>query len=1123
MYAIGARDTEVAEQLFGLEDRLSIAAINGPDQTVISGDAAAAGAVAAKLAERGKRVHRLRVSHAFHSPHMNGVIDELRAVARTLTYHPPRLTLVGNLTGAAATAEQVCTAEYWARQVRGAVRFREAIRTAEAAGADRYIECGPRTVLAGMAAACATAADASFVASLPDGRGEAEALAEALASAYVAGATPRWNEVFAGLGAQQIDAPTYAFQRTRYWLAGAGRDERDIEGAGLDRVGHELLGAVLPLADGGHVFTARISRAHLPWLGDHRIFDHVVVPGMCLLELVLCAGQRVRAPRVRDLAFEAPLILGAGPVQLQLAVDAADAQGQRGFRVHARPIGEAESRGVGTPTALPAGRGSSPVGEAESRGVGTPTALPAGRGSSPVGSIGAEVWSRHASGTLEPEGARQERAAPVAPADAVPVELAGLYDRLAAKGLAYGPAFRGLRELSRRGHELYGRLVLPASVPAHGYAVHPAMLDAGLHAILAATIDQPELRIPFELGGVRLAQAQAGPRELHIHIVMGEADGALAFYDPAGALVLEARIGLRAVSRDKLAAAPAAAAKPRAGELYRLQWALKPPAGGPPRDAACAIVGAGPLSNEVAAALRGGGVHVVRFDTASELPERLRRHDGISQVVRVLDPGSHEAGADSARAATTKLVAELQAWTADADLADYRYALVTSQAIATTPSGMGALAHAPLWGLVRAVRSEHADRPWLLLDTDGTEASHEALAAALFAADEPEVALRKGDRLVPRLARADAAAPRTLRPLPPDGTALVTGGTSGLGAEVARHLARHHGVRHLLLVSRQGPAAPGASELVAELAALGAGATVAACDVADRGAVERLLAAIPSEHPLAAVFHCAAVLDDALAGSVSADQVARVFGPKVAGAWHLHQLTQHRQLSAFVLFSSIAGLIGNEGQSVYAAANTFLDALAAGRQAQGLPAQSLAWGAWAEVGMAARLSARHRDRMQRSGLLAMSPEAALELMDRAIGQREHLLAPLAIDGPPGGTPLGRLLSAVAAPAAPAAAAPTPAAKPSLRGRLDAALPAERASLLLELVRTEVVAVLKLPDANGLREDRRLDELGVDSLMAVDIRRRLENRLTTQLPATLVFDHPTCGLLVQYLLTPWSGS
>ena len=1074
MYAIGARDTEVAEQLFGLEDRLSIAAVNGPEQTVISGDAAAAEVVAGKLAAKGKRVHRLRVSHAFHSPHMDSILDDFREVARALTYHPPRLGLVGNLTGAVATADQACTAEYWVRQVRGAVRFCEAIRTAEAAGADRYLECGPRAVLAGMAAACATTADASFVASLPDGCGEAEALAAALASAYVAGATPRWNEVFAGLGAQRIDAPTYAFQRTRYWLSGAGRNERDVEGAGLDRVGHELLGAVLPLADGGHVFTARISRAHLPWLGDHRVFDHVVIPGMCVLELVLCAGQRVRAPRVRDLVFEAPLILGAGPMQLQLAVDAPDAQGQRGFRVHARPIG-------------------------------------------------AEAWSRHASGTLEPEGAQQERAALVAPADAVPVELAGLYDRLAAKGLAYGPAFRGLRELSRRGHELYGRLVLPASVPAQGYAVHPALLDAGLHAILAAA-DQPGLRIPFELGGVRLAKAQAGLRELHIHIVMGEADAALAFHDPAGALVLDGRIGLRAVSREDLATAPAAAPKPRAGELYRLHWALVPPAGGPQRGAACAIVGAGPLSNEVAGALRGGGVHVVRFDTVSELPERLRRHDGISQVVRVLDPGSHEAGADSARAATAVLIAELQAWTADADLADYRYALITSQAIATAPNGMGALAHAPLWGLVRTVRSEHADRSWLLLDTDGTEASHEALAAALFAADEPEVALRKGDRLVPRLARAGAAAPRTLRPLPPDGTVLVTGGTRGLGAEVARHLARHHGVRHLLLVSRQGPAAPGASELVAALAALGCEATAAACDVADRGAVERLVAAIPSEHPLAAVFHCAAVLDDALAGSVSADQVARVFGPKVAGAWHLHQLTQRLPLSAFVLFSSIAGLIGNEGQSVYAAANTFLDALAAGRQAQGLPAQSLAWGAWAEVGMAARLSARHRDRMQRSGLLAMSPEAALELMDRAIGRREHLLAPLAVDGPPGGTPLGRLLSSVAAPAAAAAAAPpTPAAKPSLRGRLDAAPPAERASLLLELVRTEVAAVLKLPDTNRLREDRPLDELGVDSLMAVDIRRRLENRLTTQLPATLVFDHPTCGLLVQYLLTPWSGS
>ena len=284
MYAIGARDSVVAEQLFGLEDRLSIAAVNGPEQTVISGDAAAAEAVAGKLAERGKRVHRLRVSHAFHSPHMDCILDDFREVAQALAYHPPRLVLVGGLSGAVATAEQVCTAGYWVRQVRGAVRFREAIRTAEASGADRYLEAGRAPSSPGWprrAPPPRTRRSSRAPRRPRRGRGPRRRAGERVCRR----ATPRWDEVFEGLDARRIDAPTYAFQRTRYWLAGAGRDERDIEGAGLDRVAHELLGARAALARRrAHLHGADQPRAP-PRLGDHRVFDHVVVPGMCLLEL----------------------------------------------------------------------------------------------------------------------------------------------------------------------------------------------------------------------------------------------------------------------------------------------------------------------------------------------------------------------------------------------------------------------------------------------------------------------------------------------------------------------------------------------------------------------------------------------------------------------------------------------------------------------------------------------------------------------------------------------------------------------------------------------------------------------------------------------------------------------
>jgi polyketide synthase 12 len=331
---------------------------------------------------------------------------------------------------------------------------------------------------------------------------------------------------------------------------------------------------------------------------------------------------------------------------------------------------------------------------------------------------------------------------------------------------------------------------------------------------------------------------------------------------------------------------------------------------------------------------------------------------------------------------------------------------------------------------------------------------------------------------------------------------------------VAKHLALR-GARHLLLLSRSGARAPGAAELVQQLAASGCAATIAACDVADPISLQRMLDSIPAAQPLSGVFHCAAVLEDAM--SPSAEEVGRIFGPKAIGAWNLHQLTRAGELSAFVMFSSIAGIIGNEGQSAYAAANAFLDGLCAHRRALDLPACSLAWGTWSEVGMAARLSARHQERIQKAGIAPLHPEAALALMDEALLSREHLSIPLRLDEDfvqrkDASTPLGRLLFG----ARPVKQETTL----SLRERIDAADPAERERMLLELVQTEVAAVLKLGEAKDLPEEKQLDELGMDSLMAVDIRRRLEKRLAMRLPPTLAFDHPSSGRLVRYLLASW---
>jgi polyketide synthase 12 len=342
---------------------------------------------------------------------------------------------------------------------------------------------------------------------------------------------------------------------------------------------------------------------------------------------------------------------------------------------------------------------------------------------------------------------------------------------------------------------------------------------------------------------------------------------------------------------------------------------------------------------------------------------------------------------------------------------------------------------------------------------------------------------------------------------------LITGGTGGLGALLARHLVRRHAVRHLLLVSRRGPAAEGVAELVADLEALGCQARVAACDVSDREQVSALLGSL--ERPLTAVVHAAGVLDDGLIESLTPERLARVMRPKVDAALHLDELTAGAELSAFVLFSSMAGLLGNPGQGNYAAANAALDALAARRRAAGLPATSLAWGLWSErTGMTGGLEL---GRLERTGVGALAAEEGLELFDRALELDEALLAPVRLDvGALGAQARAGLLPPLLRGLVREPARRTEAAG-SLAQRLAGVAPAERERVAEELVRAQVAAVLGHASAGAVDPGRAFKELGFDSLAAVELRNRLTRATGLRLPATLVFDHPTSAAVARYLV------
>ncbi|HYJ21760.1 MAG TPA: SDR family NAD(P)-dependent oxidoreductase [Solirubrobacterales bacterium] len=681
-------------------------------------------------------------------------------------------------------------------------------------------------------------------------------------------------------------------------------------------------------------------------------------------------------------------------------------------------------------------------------------------------------WVRNASGALA-------AAAPPVPADlgewppagADPLPVGDFYVEVAALGADYGPAFQGLRAAWRRGEELFAEVELAPeqAEEAERFGIHPALLDAALHPAMLGEGEAGEgPRVPFAWAGVYLLGT--GAASLRIRLAPAEAGAqSLLVADAAGApLLAAAAIAARPIAAEQLAAAGGAGA----GSLFALRWSeLELPA-----------------EPEEADAVR-------RFECAPATD---------------LDPPA------AALALCTEVLAVLQEAIADPEPACV--AFLTHGAMAVGEGESADPVAASVWGLVRSAQAEHPGR-FVLLDSDGGEASQAALAAALAIEDEPQIALRDGVASAPRLAPAPTPeSEQEPSPLDPEGTVLVTGGTGTLGALFARHLVAEHGVRHLVLTSRRGPDAPGAAELATELSDLGAEVEIAACDASDRAQVEALIAAIPAERPLVAIVHAAGVTDDGLVDSLDRERLATTLAPKADAAWHLHELTQ-RSDCELILFSSIAGSIGNPGQGNYAAANAFLDALAHQRRAQGLPALALGWGGWErESEISGRLSAVDRARLARGGIVPFADAEGLALFDRARALSEPQLLPVRLDR-------GALRAAAAGSLAPllSGLVHVPARRPqAATASLAGMAAAERAEAATALVRTHVAAVLGHAGAAEIDPEAPFKDLGFDSLAAVELRNRLGQASGLKLPSTLVFDYPTPAAVAGFLLAEIAG-
>ncbi|BBX45076.1 type I polyketide synthase [Mycobacterium cookii] len=1346
MVAMQATEDEVRPLL---TDNVGIAAVNGPSSVVVSGAEARVAAIADQLRGQGRRVHRLAVSHAFHSPLMEPMIGEFKAAARELTVNPVNIPVISNVTGELA-GDDFASADYWTQHIRAAVRFADSVHYANAAGASRFLEVGPGGGLTSSIEESLADADIASVPLLRKDRPEPNSLTAGVAQAFVAGVGVDWRAMLPGAGF--IELPTYAFERRRFWLSADG-GALDAEGLGLEASEHALLGAVVELpASGGVVLTGRLSAGTQGWLNDHAVGGVVVFPGAGFVELAIRAADEVGCTVVDELMLAAPLVIPAtGSVSVQVVVGGADESGSRAVSVFSRR--DAHSG-----------------------------------------------WTLHAEGVVRPGAADPGTGLSAwPPAGATPVDIDGLYDRLAARGYGYGPAFQGLTAMWRRGEEVFAEVSLPgdAGVSPAGFGVHPAVLDAALHAVIVATEADKDagggVLVPFSWQGVSLHAAGASSVRARI-APSGPSSVSVELADALGLPVLSvASMVARPVTQQQLMAAvsgsgpdrifevvwsPATAASH--GEMPAYDVFESQPAEGDPlaetyrrtHDALAALqswlaehdsgilvvstrgavalpgedvtdlAGAAvwglvrsaqtehpgrivladsdaPLSDStVSSVLAAGEPQVlVRGDTVyigrvhgsravdsllalpSDQPWRLGmsskgtfenlivepipdadaplEHGQVRIAVRtmaanfrdvmialglypdedaamgveasgiVVETASDDGrfavgdrvtglfpeGTGSLAVTDARLLMEIPAgWsyqeaaTAPVVFATAYYALT---ALADLKPGQRVLVHAGAGGVGMAaiqlarhfgaeVFATASRGKWDTLRSMGVDDDHigdsrtldfeekfraanggrgvdvvldslagEFVDASLrlvapggvllemgktdirepdaIAREYPGVRYRAFDLfeagadhiegMLTDLARLFDDG--TLRALPvtafdvrragaalrylsqarhtgkvvltmPDtwasGTVVITGGTGMAGSALARHVVANHGVRNLVLIGRRGADAPGAAELSAELRACGAAVSVVACDAADRPALAKVLADIPAQYPLSAVIHTAGVLDDAVVTSLTPERVDAVLRAKVDAAWNLHELTRDTPLSAFVMFSSMAGLVGSSGQANYAAANSFLDGLAVHRRTQGLPAISLGWGLWDQASsMTGALEAVDFARFARDGIVAMSSNEALQLLDTAMVIDQPFLLPARIDTIAlrakfdGGTLPPMFVDLINAPARRQVDDSLAAAqsKFALLQRLDGLAEDEQQAVLLDLVRSHIATVLGNSTPESIDPDKAFQELGFDSLTAVEMRNRLKAATGLPLSPTLIFDYPNAAALAGY--------
>ncbi|MEO8695420.1 MAG: SDR family NAD(P)-dependent oxidoreductase [Acidimicrobiales bacterium] len=1086
MASVFASDAVVAEVVATLGGQLSIAAINGPDNTVISGPHEQVRAAIDALAGAGIDARPLTTSHAFHSELMEPILAEFGRVAADVAMQPPHgRRMVSDMTGTIAGAE-VASAAYWVEHLRRAVRFADGMTTLAQEGCNVFLEVGPAPILSAMGRRCLPDAHVVWAASLQPKRPDVARTALALGELWTAGVDVSWGAFDGRHRRRRVVMPTAPFQRQRYWVPAS---ESRASATALS-TGHPLLGVEVVAPVGPMQFESGIS-AHRPsFLNDRLVHGRVEIGAATFVESAFAAARELwgatDALEVAHLVVDEPIVVDSSALRYGTAVE-----------IQSRTVASVAVR---------------------------------------VADVGGHSWNLAATATVA-RVALDDIARLVPPAFRPPVgegaaAASELFETWRESGLVLGPRAQCIDAMWSSASTATVRIALPFG--ADRFSLYPPLLEACALALLAGN--------PRGLRGIeRVRLVSDEPPAWCVRDLSAPDDDTLWFFDADGQVVAVADgFTFRELNLET--------APPRADWVYDLTWRAIDdgpiPAGVRPAvpSGTWLLVGSDPRLDTIASGLADHRVPVRRLDGAALVgPDGREAVElAVDQALGATPPLSHvivgpvgaitgDVPADTlaggrALLRLTQVVTEA-AWRRRVAIPPQLW-LVTRGAIAVDGSDVTAPAEGALWGMLRTIATELPLFYGGMIDLDPEGTDDDVIDLITSSGDETWLARRAGRTHVARLRPSPPPATRPGRSIAVEGAQLVTGGFGALGLATARALVQR-GARRLVLVGRSAvPPRASWSEVTAEdpararvdaireLEASGATVHVASFDVADRAALATFLAAYRAEGwpPIRGVFHTAGVLRDRSISDMTDDDVETVFGPKVQGTWNLHELLGGEPLEHFVLFSSAAGLLGSPGQANYGAANAFMDAVAHLRRRQGAPTLSVDWGAWA-AGMADRDDlARQRGRQ---GQLVIPVDAGMALMFDLLTTEatQSLVMPMT---------RAQVAAAAASPLlselVDATDIPTEADERRDRGAEILAAPAqERAAMMLAVLRTRVGGVLGL-DADAVEPHSGLIELGLDSIMIVEMTTRLSIELGIGLNPREVFQETSVQSLAATLLS-----